>query len=83
MVRQPATPDRRQAPKLNNLDVVADVEKVAAADEAIIHLKAFDLPTQEKKLVIDTSGSSSDSVNSRSLTRQRLPEELKTNRRKK
>ena len=38
------------------LDVVADVEKVAAADEAIIHLKAFDLPAQEKKLVIDTAG---------------------------
>ncbi len=50
--QQPPTDDKR----LNNLDVVADVEKVAAADEAIIHLKAFDLPTQEKKLVINTSG---------------------------
>ncbi|MBU63175.1 MAG: hypothetical protein CMI26_11815 [Opitutae bacterium] len=50
--QQPPTDDER----VNNLDVVADVEKVAAADEAIIHLKAFDLPTQEKKLVINTSG---------------------------
>ena len=50
--QQPPTDDKR----VNNLDVVADVEKVAAADEAIIHLKAFDLPTQEKKLVINTSG---------------------------
>jgi hypothetical protein len=50
--QQPPTDDKR----VNNLDVVADVEKVAAADEAIIHLKAFDLPAQEKKLVINTSG---------------------------
>jgi hypothetical protein len=50
--QQPPTDDKR----VNNLDVVTDVEKVAAADEAIIHLKAFDLPPQEKKLVINTSG---------------------------
>ena len=50
--QQPPTDDKR----VNNLDVVNDVEKVAAADEAIIHLKAFDLPSQEKKLVIDTPG---------------------------
>ena len=50
--QQPPTDDKR----VNNLDVVDDVEKVAAADEAIIHLKAFDLPPQEKKLVIDTPG---------------------------
>ena len=50
--QQPPTDDKR----VNNLDVVADVEKVAAGDETIIHLKAFDLPPQEKKLVIDTAG---------------------------
>ena len=50
--QQPPTDDKR----VNNLDVVADVEKVAAGDKAIIHLKAFDLPPQEKKLVINTSG---------------------------
>jgi hypothetical protein len=50
--QQAPTDDKR----LNHLDVVADVEKVAAGDKAIIHLKAFDLPPQEKKLVIDTAG---------------------------
>ena len=50
--QQPPTDDKR----VNNLDVVTDVEKAAAVDEAMIHLKAFDLPAQEKKLVIDTSG---------------------------
>ena len=50
--QQPPTDDKR----VNNLDVVADVEKVAAGDKAIIHLKAFDLPPQEKKLVINTAG---------------------------
>ena len=50
--QQPPTDDKR----VNNLDVVADVEKVAAGDKAIIHLKAFDLPPQEKKLMIDTAG---------------------------
>jgi hypothetical protein len=50
--QQPPTDDKR----VNNLDVVADVEKATAADEAMIHLKAFDLPPQEKKLVIDTAG---------------------------
>ena len=42
--------------RLNNLDVVTDVAAVAAADPAFIHLKAFDLPPQEKKLVITTEG---------------------------
>ena len=32
------------------------IEEVAAADENLIHIKAFDLPEQEKKLVIDTAG---------------------------
>ena len=50
--QQPPTDDKR----VNNLDVVTDVEKVAEAEEAIIHLKAFDLPPQEKNLVIDTAG---------------------------
>ena len=42
--------------RLNNLDVVTDVAAVAAADPAFIHLKAFNLPPQEKKLVITTEG---------------------------
>ncbi len=42
--------------KLNSIDVTAMVETVAAADSVLIHIKAFDLPRQEKKLVIDTGG---------------------------
>ena len=42
--------------RLNNLDVVADMAKAAAADSGFIHLKAFNLPPQEKKLVITTEG---------------------------
>ena len=41
---------------LNNLDVVADMAKAAAADSGFIHLKAFNLPPQEKMLVITTEG---------------------------
>jgi hypothetical protein len=41
---------------VNDIDVTAMLERVAAADSDLIHIKAFDLPTQEKKLVVDTSG---------------------------
>jgi len=50
--QQPPTDDKR----VNKLDVTADVEKVAAADSNLIHIKAFNLPPQEKKLVITTEG---------------------------
>ncbi len=40
---------------LNEIDVTAALEKVAAADGGLIHIKAFDLPKQEKKLVLDTN----------------------------
>ncbi len=42
--------------RLNNLDVVADVANAAAADDHLFHLKAFDLPPQEKRLVIRADG---------------------------
>ena len=42
--------------RLNKLDVVADLAKVAAADANIVHLKTFNLPPQEKMLVITTEG---------------------------
>ena len=42
--------------RLNKLDVVADFAKVAAADANIVHLKTFNLPPQEKMLVITTEG---------------------------
>ena len=50
--QQPPTDDKR----VNQIDVTAEIEKVAAADKDFIHIKAFDLPEQEKKLVIDTAG---------------------------
>ena len=50
--QQPPTDDQR----VNNIDVVAGIEKVAAADSNFVHIKAFDLPAQEKKLVISTAG---------------------------
>ncbi|MFP6872134.1 MAG: sialate O-acetylesterase, partial [Verrucomicrobiales bacterium] len=42
--------------RLNDLDVVSDMVKAAAADPGFIHLKAFNLPPQEKMLVITTEG---------------------------
>ncbi len=42
--------------RVNKIDVVADMEKLAAADTNLIHYKVFDLPPQEKRLVIDTRG---------------------------
>lgn len=41
---------------LNKLDVVGDVAAVAALDPKLVHLKAFNLPPQEKMLVITTDG---------------------------
>jgi hypothetical protein len=50
--QQPPTDDN----SVNNIDVVANVDMAAAADPTLIHLKAFNLPSQEKKLVISTAG---------------------------
>lgn len=50
--QQPPTDDE----SVNDLDVTAGIASLAEADEHCVHLKAFDLPPQEKKLVIDTAG---------------------------
>jgi hypothetical protein len=50
--QQPPTDDQR----VNEIDVTAELEKVAAADGNLIHIKVFDLPGQEKKIVISTEG---------------------------
>ena len=42
--------------RLNKLDVVGDIAKVAETDPHFIHRKAFNLPPQEKMLVITTEG---------------------------
>lgn len=50
--QQPPTDDMR----VNSIDVTAEIEKVAATDPQLIHIKAFNLPPQEQKLVITTAG---------------------------
>ncbi|HEX9794828.1 MAG TPA: sialate O-acetylesterase [Planctomycetota bacterium] len=50
--QQPPTDD----PGVNGIDVTADIANVAAADANLIHIKAFELPGQEQKLVITTEG---------------------------
>jgi hypothetical protein len=42
--------------RVNSIDVVAGIAEIAAADPNMILLQAFDLPEQEKKLVLDTAG---------------------------
>ena len=49
--QQPPTDDER----VDKIDVVSMVADVAKADLHLTHLKAFDLPKQEKKLVLDTA----------------------------
>ena len=50
--QQPPTDDEQ----VNSIDVTKDLEELAASDSQLIHIKAFNLPKQEKKLVIDTAG---------------------------
>jgi hypothetical protein len=50
--QQPPTDDDR----VNSMDVTGDLERIAAADNNLVHIQAFDLPEQEKKFVIDTAG---------------------------
>ena len=50
--QQPPTDEKG----LNRIDVTANLAATAAADPALIHLKVFNLPPQEEKLVITTAG---------------------------
>ena len=50
--QQPPTDDKR----VNAIDVTADMERLANEDDHLIHIKAFSLPPQEKKLVLNTAG---------------------------
>jgi hypothetical protein len=50
--QQPPTDDKR----VNNIEVTAELEKVVMSDKNVVHIKVFDLPKQEKKLVLDTHG---------------------------
>ena len=56
-----APPSAAQQPptdheSVNGIDVTAELEQAIKPDGNLIHIKCFDLPTQEKMLVIDTSG---------------------------
>ena len=50
--QQPPTDDER----VNQVDVVSMVKAIAEKDSHLHHIKVFDLPVQEKKLVITTAG---------------------------
>lgn len=50
--QQPPTDDE----SVNAIDVTAELQKLAAADPNLIHIKAFELPGSESKLVITTPG---------------------------
>jgi hypothetical protein len=52
-VSQQPPPDEKS---LNNIDITANLAALAASDPSIVHLKAFDLPAQKEKLVLDTAG---------------------------
>ena len=41
---------------VNGIDVIADMARMAAADEHCVHLVVDGLPPQPKRLVIDTAG---------------------------
>lgn len=41
---------------LNKINVTENLATIAVADTAFIHLKAFELPTEQEKLVITTAG---------------------------
>jgi len=50
--QQPPTDDER----VNQVDVVSMVKAIAEKDSHLHHIEVFDLPVQEKKLVITTAG---------------------------
>jgi len=50
--QQPPTDEKR----LNAIDVTANLAALSAADPAFIHVRVFDLPPQEEKLVLNTAG---------------------------
>jgi hypothetical protein len=50
--QQPPTDDKA----VNGIDVTVEVEQAVAEDKHLIHIQVFDLPEQEKKLVIDARG---------------------------
>lgn len=50
--QQPPTDDKQ----LNKIDVTAELDRSAAGDQHLIRIKVFNLPEQQKQLVVDTRG---------------------------
>ena len=50
--QQPPTDDKQ----VNSIYVTSELDHAVAADKNLIHIKVFNLPPQEKQLVIDTRG---------------------------
>lgn len=50
--QQPPTDDKQ----VNKIDVTAELDRAVTSDAQLIHIKVFNLPEQEKQLVIDTRG---------------------------
>jgi hypothetical protein len=50
--QQPPTDDER----VNKIDVTAKLQQAVSPDKNLIYIQAFDIPPQEKKLVLDTTG---------------------------
>ena len=50
--QQAPTDDKR----VNEIEVMSKFESLAASDRNMVHLKALNLPEQEKKLVLDSAG---------------------------
>ena len=42
--------------RVNNIDVTSEIEKLADSDKNLVVINAFELPPQEKKLVLNTLG---------------------------
>ena len=53
-VRQPTTTNKHR--ELKQIRSSCPIEKLASQDEFIFHIKAFDLPKQPKRLVLDSRG---------------------------
>jgi len=50
--QQPPTVDK----SVDNIDVTSELQKAVASDDHVTHIKVFNLPAQQKQLVIDTRG---------------------------
>jgi hypothetical protein len=52
-VSQQPPPDQKS---VNSIDITSNIAAIASNDPALIHIKAFNLPLQEEKLVLNTAG---------------------------